>query len=267
MTDLCQFFTPIWVAESLVERHFPRLDCADLVCEPTCGYGAFLKALPQSVPAVGIEIDAQVADVARHETGRRIITGDFRTVPIDFKPTAIIGNPPFRADVFDDILNRSYELLPEGARAGFILPVYFFQTAQRVAKYGDRWSLLAEMMPRTAFHSRMRTPLMFTVFSKDRRNLMIGLALYREAADIQKFGEPYRSVINGITGSVWRAVTKVALQQLGGEADLPRIYQELEPNRPTRTKFWREKIRQVLRINPDHFLPLGTGRYALAGTA
>lgn len=107
MTDLCQFFTPVWVAERLVERHFSRLDSADLVCEPTCGYGAFLKALPQSVPAVGIEIDAQVADVARQETGRRIITGDFRTVPIDFKPTAIIGNPPFRADVFDDILDRS----------------------------------------------------------------------------------------------------------------------------------------------------------------
>jgi site-specific DNA-methyltransferase (adenine-specific) len=265
MTDLCQFFTPAWVAEALIERHFPRLDCADLVLEPTCGKGAFLQALPRSVPAIGVEIDLEIAAQARAATGREIITGDFRTVPIDFQPTAIIGNPPFRADVFDEILDRSHALLPEGARAGFILPAYFFQTAQRVAKYGDRWSLLAEMMPRTAFHYRMRTPLMFTVFSKDRRNLMIGLALYREAADVQKFGEPYRSAINGITGSVWRAVSRIALQQLGGEADLQDIYREIEPNRPTRTKFWREKIRQVLRINPADFMPLGRARYALAG--
>ena len=263
MTDLCQHFTPLWVAEALVERHFPRLDCADFVLEPTCGKGAFLKALPSGVPAAGVEIDAAIAAEARAETGREIVVGDFRTVPLTFQPTAIIGNPPFRADVFDGILDRAYGMLPEGARAGFILPVYFFQTAARVANYGDRWSLMTELLPRNAFHTRMRTPLMFTVFSKDSRRMMIGLALYRQAADALGLREPYRSAMTSVTGSLWRAVCRIALTQLGGRAALADIYAEIEGNRPTRTRFWREKIRQILRISPDDFAPLGGGRYEL----
>lgn len=38
-----QYPTPLWMAEAMVERHFPQLDLADMVLEPTCGRGPFLS--------------------------------------------------------------------------------------------------------------------------------------------------------------------------------------------------------------------------------
>lgn len=263
MTKLCQHFTPLWVAEALVERHFPHLDSADLVVEPTCGYGGFLKALPSHVPAIGVEIDLRVAQVAMAETGRQIVVGDFRTVDLNVRPTAVVGNPPFVASVFDGVLDRCHDILPENGQAGFILPTWFFQTAGRVARYAERWSIAHELLPRNAFHSRMRTPLTFAVFSKDAKRILIGFALYREAADVQLLRGPYREALSATRGSLWKAVCKIALQRLGGEADLSAIYAEIEAHRPTKTQFWREKIRQTLRGYEDAFRPVDTGRYAL----
>lgn len=262
-TPLCQFFTPLWVAEALVERHFPDLDADDLVVEPSCGYGAFLAAIPQNVQAVGVEIDPLVAQVAHSQTGRDIVVGDFRTVQLTVKPTAIVGNPPFVASVFDAFLDRCHSLLPEGGRAGFILPTYFFQTAGRVAGYADRWSINHELIPRNAFNDRMKTPLSFAVFSKDARRLLVGFALYRETADLRGFAVPYRDALSMTRGPLWKRVCEIALQRLGGEAPLADIYAELENNRPTRTDFWREKIRQTLRVYTEAFQPVAPGRYAL----
>lgn len=262
VSNLCQFFTPIWVAQALLERHFPNLDCADLVIEPTCGTGAFLSAIPSGVPALGVEIDPLVAQAARENTGREVLTGDFITIDLPASPTAIIGNPPFRAKVFDGILNRAHELLPEGARAGFILPTYFFQTAGRVCDYGDRWSMSIELMPRNAFHNRMQTPLLFALFEKNAKRRMVGFVLYRECDDLHQMAKPYRELLSGHEGSAWLAVCRMALRRLGGSASLKQIYDELERNRPTRTEWWREKIRQTLRAY-EAFRPLGDGHYEL----
>lgn len=261
--NLCQFDTPLWVSEALVDKHFPRLDAADMVIEPSCGLGSFLKAIPRHVPAMGVEIDPARARTARMETGREILVGDFRDVLLGVAPTAIIGNPPFSAKVFDGFLDRAYDLLPEGGRAGFILPTYFFQTAGRVTRYGERWSISHELMPRNAFHSRMRTPLLFAVFAKDAQRKLVGFALYREADDVTKMPEAYRALFAMTTGSLWKAVCRVALERLGGEAALQDIYGEIEARRPTKTQFWREKVRQVLRIYRDTFVPVATARYAL----
>lgn len=263
MSDLCQFNTPVWVAQALVERHFPNLGTDDYVYEPTCGIGAFLQALPASVRALGVEIDPVVAQKARENTGREILVGDFRDIVLPDPPTAIIGNPPFRAAVFDGILDRSYNLLPEGAKAGFILPTYFFQTAGRVCEYGDRWSLSIELMPRNAFHSRMRTPLLFALFEKNAARRLIGFVLYRECDDLHQMAKPYRELLSSYEGPIWLAVCRMALRRLGGEASLKQIYGELENNRPTRTEWWREKIRQTLRTYGQVFEPKGDGLYQL----
>ncbi|HVT35101.1 MAG TPA: hypothetical protein VHE37_05940, partial [Nevskiaceae bacterium] len=79
--ELNQFFTPLFVAEALVERYFSHLTSRDLVLEPSCGDGAFLAAIPSHIPAVGVEIDPVMAQRAR-ATGREVISGDFRTVPL-----------------------------------------------------------------------------------------------------------------------------------------------------------------------------------------
>lgn len=264
--ELSQYFTPLWVAEALVERHFPKLDANDLVLEPSCGRGAFLKAIPSNVPAVGVEIDAKVAQEARNETGRRVLTGNFCDVPLDFRPTAIVGNPPFQMAVVDQFLQRAYDLLPTGGRAGFLLPAYALQTAQRVAGYGERWSLMAEMIPRNLFPS-LREPLSFVVFSKDSKRVMVGLALYREATDILTMPKEYKAAAQALAGQPWRVICEMALTRLGGSAELTDIYSEVSGMQPSLTTFWREKIRQVLRRRPDRFIAAGNGRYALSDAA
>ena len=262
--SLGQYPTPVWVAEALVERHFHDLDSGDVVIEPSCGPGAFLSALPDGVPAIGVEIDAAVAEQARENTGRRVVVGDFLTVGLDVRPTAIIGNPPFNLEVIDGFLARAHQMLPEGGRVGFLLPAYAFQTAARVAGYADRWSLMQEMIPRNIFPG-LKLPLVFALFSKDRRRTMVGFALYREATDVQRLPDPYREALSAGSGPVWRRVVETALTRLGGEADVSSLYAEIEGHRPTRTQFWREKVRQTLRRYEDQFHAVAPGRYALHG--
>jgi site-specific DNA-methyltransferase (adenine-specific) len=255
--------TPVWVAEALIDRHFRGLDASDVVIEPSCGQGSFLRSFPATTTAFGVEIDPMLADVARTETGREVITGDFRTVPIDLQPTAIIGNPPFQADVIDGFLDRAWSMLPVEGRVGFILPTYLFQTAGRVMRYTDKWSLFHELLPRNAFHARMQQPLLFAIFSKDSKRTLIGFALYPETDQIMGMAKPYRHALAATRGSVWKTVCAVALNRLGGSASLNEIYQELQGNRPTANTFWREKVRQTLRLYSDVFSPVSTGLYSL----
>ncbi|WP_321820721.1 MULTISPECIES: class I SAM-dependent methyltransferase [unclassified Burkholderia] len=262
---LGQYPTPVWVAEFLIERHFPGLDQHDLVIEPACGPGAFLGAVPANVPALGVEIDVRVADVARAATGRPVITGDFRSVPLECTPTVILGNPPFNLKVIDGFLTRAWHLLPEGGRVGFILPAYAFQTAARVAGYADQWSLEQEMIPRNIYPG-LSLPLVFARFWKDFRRTLVGFTLYRETADVQRLAPTFRTALAAGTGPVWANVVEQALVQLGGVADLTQIYAAVEPKRPTRTQFWREQIRKVVRAHA-RFTCVGSGRYALASRA
>lgn len=265
MTDakkLGQYPTPVWVAEALVERHFGNLDSSDCVIEPGCGPGAFLGAIPEHVEAVGVEIDALIAEEAVRNTGRRVLTGDFRSIQLDVQPTVIVGNPPFNMRTIDGFLERSHALLPEGGRVGFILPAYAFQTAARVTGYAERWSLMQEMIPRNIYPGLSR-PLVFAIFSKDRRRAMIGFSLYREAADVLGMPEPYRATLGAGGGQVWLEAVSSALRALGGEANVQTLYAEIGGKRPTGTTFWKEKIRQTLRRYSDRFTPIAPGRYKL----
>lgn len=260
--ELGQYPTPVWVAEAIVDRHFHDLDASDCVAEPSCGPGAFLAAIPQNVPAFGVEIDASVAQQARLHTGRPVFVGDFQTITLDVKPTVILGNPPFNMKVVDGFLDRAHKLLPDGGRCGFILPAYAFQTAARVAGYADRWSLMQEMIPRNIYPG-LSLPLVFAMFSKDRRRTMIGFALYREAADMQGLSQPYRDTLAAGAGPVWLLVVEEALRRLGGQADVQTLYAEIEGKRPTKTQFWKEQIRRTLRRYGKRFVALGDGRYQL----
>jgi hypothetical protein len=248
--SLSQWFTPEWAAVALVERYFPSLCSADLVIEPSCGPGAFLKAIPSHVPAIGVEIDPALAEVARENTGRSIITGDFTSAVLPEGATAIIGNPPFKLSLFDRFLVRASRMLPELGRCGFLLPTYFFQTFGRVNKWNDHWSLKIDMVPRGLFPGLI-LPLAFCVFSKDARRDMIGFALYTESEAVSRLSESSRDLLkNGRPRtSVWRALVCDTLARLGGHATLDEMYRHIEPKRPTTTAFWKEKVRQQLQIN------------------
>jgi len=260
---LGQYLTPVWAAEQLIERHFKDLGSSDMVFEPSCGRGSFLSALPDHVPAIGIDIDPAMVDAARVNTGRKILCGDFATIKLDESPTVILGNPPFMTEVIDRFLDRAHALLPDEGRVGFILPAYAMQTASRVSGYADNWSILQEMIPRNIF-TGLELPLIFALFTKGRERKLFGFALYHEANDINLMNKDYRSDLKAGSGPVWLNVVEKAMKELGGHASVESMYAKIEGKRPTKTEFWKEKIRQTLRRYNDRFISVGNGCYQLA---
>lgn len=265
--ELSQYFTPEWAAEELVAKFFPGLGAKDLVIEPACGKAPFLKAVPAVTEAIGVEIDPTLASIARTNTGRQIICGDFANSEIPLPcASAIVGNPPFDMKLVDKFLRRSYDLLPHEGRCGFILPAYALQTPQRLIKWQRHWSVSQTLLPRTLFQ-RARLPLLFVLFEKGcGPRLLVGFTLYHEANEINGMpnwakallihGEPQRQT--------WRVVVDVALRKIGGRGTLSEIYNAMKDLRPSENRWWKDKVRQVLQL---HFVRVGQGEWALPGAA
>ncbi len=244
--ELGQVMTPDWAAQALIERYFPDLGPADHVVEPSCGRGAFLRALPENVPALGVEIDPGLAAAARRLSGRPVIVGDFRMVDLRVRPTAIVGNPPFAVRTITEFLERAWNLLPADGRVGFVLPAFAFQTAGTVERMAERWGIQQDMLPRNVFPG-LTKPTCFAVFTRGRGRGLVGFALYHELAAVNRLQARYRALLAEGEGSVWAAVTRAALEALGGSADLSTLYREIEGHRPTTNTFWQAKVRQTLQ--------------------
>lgn len=244
--ELGQYFTPEYVAEALLERFFPNLDMTDRVVEPSCGDGAFLRSIPDHVHAIGVEIDAGLAEQARRNSGRPVILGDFMTAELPMRPTAIIGNPPFKQATVMGFLDRAWDLLEEEGRVGFILPAFIFQTASTVDRLSQRWSMDQALIPRNIF-PRLTTPLCFAQLTKGTRRGLFGFALYHEVAAVTRLQRRYRALLAQGERSAWAAVTRAALESLGGQGTLRDIYREIEGARPTSNRFWQPKVRQQLQ--------------------
>jgi hypothetical protein len=253
-----QYFTPEWAAAELVERFFSHLTSNDLVLEPSCGLGAFLKAIPGDVPATGVEIDPEVAERCRGNTGRPVITGDFRRVALPQGVTNVVGNPPFSVRLIGSFLCRITQL-PECRFCGLLLPAYAMQTHNTVERWREHWSMRAEIIPRRLF-PRLRLPLMFVLFTKDRCRNMTGFALYDHAVQFDKMSSLAREILtNGRPRrGVWAVLVDEVLEKLGNEANLTEIYATVEPKRPTPNAWWKEKVRQVLQVN---HLRVASGRW------
>lgn len=257
--ELDQWMTPDWAAAELVDRYFGDLTLCDQVLEPSCGDGAFLRALPSHVPVVGVEFDPALAAIARATSGRQVVVGDFLTVEVPCAPAVILGNPPFRNSIVRAFLDRAWSLLPTGGRCAFILPAYTFQTASAVVDLQARWGIQQDMLPRNLF-GRLRLPLCFAQFVKERHGRLIGFALYGEADAVNRLQRRYRALLAAGERSAWAAVARAALEALGGCADLPAIYREVEGCRPTTNRFWQAKVRQVVQRIA---VRVGPGRWAL----
>lgn len=263
--ELNQWFTPSWAAEAIVEQKFGWLRRGHRVIEPSCGDGAFLCALPEAVEVLGVEIDGALASAARRVSGRSVIHGDFLTLPRSELGTAdaLVGNPPFSSALVAAFLDRSVELLRDGGEAGFILPAYILQTSSKVEQLGLEFSLEQELLPRNLF-PRLKLPLCFVKFVKDRRRRLHGFLLYREAAEISRLKKCWRHALatTRSRGGVWYPVVRSCLASLGGEADLPAIYAAMESKRPTSNPAWKEKVRQALQ-HTGRFARTGSGRYRI----
>lgn len=257
VSTLGQYPTPAWACAALVRTHLPNLSADDLVLEPMCGPGRFLQAVPDHVPAIGVEIDPKLADQARAYTGRTVITGDFFETPLQERPTVILGNPPFETKLIERLLDRSHTLLEENERVLLILPAYFFQTAGRVVRYSEKWSMAQEMIPRNLYPG-LKYPLVFSTFTKDQKRLMIGMSLYYELDHVQQLDRETREAL--MTGPAsWSKLVFDAIDMFGGEADLRSIYEYVADRRPSHNPHWREQVRKVCQAKTRR---VARGRYA-----
>lgn len=254
-----QYMTPEWAAQELVAHYFGDLTCCDRVIEPSCGEGAFLRALPDHVPAVGVELDPALAARAAASSGRAVIVGDFCSADIPFRPSAVIGNPPFQMTKVQSFLDRAWDLLPYDGRVGFILPCHTFQTSATVARFNARWAIRQDMIPRDLF-PRISLPLCFAILTKAKAGRLFGFALYHERVAVSRMQKRYRELLAQGQRSVWAAVTLAALDALGGEAQLDHLYREIAGARPTTNQFWKAQVRQQLQ---RHAVRCGRGRWRL----
>ena len=243
-----QFFTPTWLCELIVCNLYPSLSKSSVVVDPFAGDGRMLSAVPSEVTAYGVEIDRSLIAEARQNSGREVYCADAAEFTFPVRPTLILTNPPYVKKTFDLFLDRVYEAMDYGGEVGAILPVYFFQTADTVMKYSERFSLNQRLIPRNVFQS-LEKPLMFATFTKDKRTVMTGMLFYAEASDMLSLKSKYRGIFVGNESrhSCWGEAVETALLNLGGEGVLEDIYREIESSRPTKTKWWKNRIRNIVQ--------------------
>jgi site-specific DNA-methyltransferase (adenine-specific) len=260
--EFCQWMTPEWVAELLMERVNPQP--GDRVVDPGCGRGAFLKAVPAEVEAIGIEIDPAMAAEAEANSGRPVVIGDFRTVPLPFQPSLVVGNPPFEKKLVDALLERVHGLLPDGGRCALLLPAYHLQWSRPVVNWARMFSIESIGVPREIFPG-LTCPLQWVVFTREKVRRMTGLFLYPEMAAVKGFTREAKLIlIHGRprTGA-WRALVDAALDALGGQASLAQIYGFAEGRRPTTNPEWHAQIRKVVQ-HPRFYVRVAEALYRKA---
>lgn len=263
--QLSQFFTPVWAAEMLFNEHFSHLTPQDLVWEPSCGPGSFLSAIPHHIPAIGSDIDPELTKVASDNTGREVYTGDFRTVNFDRlnDVTAIVGNPPFDLDIFEQFMKRCEDILKLGNKAAFILPAYFFQTSKTFMRLTRKWEVDEDLIPRDLFPG-LSMPLMWATFIRDNFPKLYAFQLYAQLCDINNLKENVKELVNKQvkrTGSVWREVLVNVVKDSGGVITLNDVYDRMERKRPTDNPFWKDQIRKIIQQKP--FQRVGEATYQL----
>ncbi len=261
--DLEFFPTPAYLCELLYDRFFGYLTSSDVVIEPAAGQGHFLSVIPQHIAALGIELSPERAAIARANTGRNVIVGDFLTIPLEVKPNAIISNPPF--SMVRAFLARAEKLLVDGGACGFLMPTHLLSYSRAVAKLSDQWSIQTELIPRDVFEEETKFSVCFSVFTKDRKRGLIGLAGFLEAADVKNLDPRFSRILRRETApKLWRDVVTEALRILGGKASLGQIYRLIQGYGESRSHHWKEKIRQTCQL---YCTRVDSGVYALPETA
>jgi site-specific DNA-methyltransferase (adenine-specific) len=256
--ELSQYFTPRWAAERLLATLGP-LQPQDFLCDGHAGRGAWLHAVPEHIGAAGVEIDPELAAIARTDTGREIIVGDFARVELTFEPSHIVGNPPFTAHDIEATMRRCRELLTPGGKAGFIVPVHSFSFASKTLELLAGFDVSTDLLPRDLY-PRISFALMFLRLTRTPTQRLTGFLLFNEALALRSMRSQYRAIAENGRKPIWREIVHMALTACGGEASLERIYDIVENYRPTPNRFWRDAIR---REAGEHFERVRPGIFRL----
>lgn len=74
--------------------------------------------------------------------------------------------------------------------------------------------------------------------------------------------------IRDMPGATWRDVVAAVLERNPAPVSLTFIYEQIEPHKKAQSnQWWKEKVRQTLQCNPDHFDHVGRGLWCIRRTA
>ena len=131
--NLDRYYTPDALADRLVGRIADRLGDG-MILEPSCGGGAFLRALlARDLPVSSMDLDPKsvAGEVADFLTAK---------LPTNYY-SAIIGNPPYSLAV--EFVRKSFELVEErsahsdGGIVAFLLRLGFLSSKGRAALFRE----------------------------------------------------------------------------------------------------------------------------------
>jgi len=72
------------------------------------------------------------------------------------------------------------------------------------------------------------------------------------------------SDIRDMAGATWRDIVAAVLEECQGPVSLSFLYEKIEPHRRAQSqKYWKEKVRQTLQINPNYFYSSERGQWSL----
>lgn len=78
------------------------------------------------------------------------------------------------------------------------------------------------------------------------------------------FSEKKQVDVRDMPGATWRDVVAAVLEQCDEAVPLTYLYEQIESHQRAKNhKWWKEKIRQTLQYNPEHFLHVGPGLWSL----
>lgn len=78
------------------------------------------------------------------------------------------------------------------------------------------------------------------------------------------FSEKKQVDVRDMPSATWRDVVAAVLEQCDEAVPLTYLYEQIESHERAKThKWWKEKIRQTLQYNPEHFLHAGRGLWSL----
>ena len=74
--------------------------------------------------------------------------------------------------------------------------------------------------------------------------------------------------IRDMPGATWRDVVSAVLEECNKAVSLAYLYEQIEPHKKARAnQWWKEKIRQTLQCNPEHFDHVGRGLWCIRKSA
>ena len=74
--------------------------------------------------------------------------------------------------------------------------------------------------------------------------------------------------IRDMPGATWRDVVAAVLEECNKAVSLACLYEQIEPHKKARAnQWWKEKIRQTLQCNPEHFDHVGRGLWCIRKSA